>query len=299
MQEIAKPLRLKPECISCMLRSKLEAYPEEVSTEKKLEYMQRVLREISEVQIHHSAPVVVRTIAKIRKEMFGYEEDYTEIKRHFNQLMMGKVSELRERLEVSEDALKLGIQYAMTGNYIDFGAVEHVDENQLQKFLDDAKDIPVNEEEYQALQKDIDHAKSIAFLTDNCGEIVMDKLLIEMIQKRNPEAEITVIVRGKDVLNDATMDDAKQVGLTEMVRVIGNGSDIGGTCLEEISEESRNAIDSADVILAKGQGNFETLQNCGKNIYYIFMCKCEMFAKRFQVPRFYGMLINDKNCAIL
>lgn len=299
MQEIVKPLRLKPECISCMLRSKLEAYPEDVSTEKKLEYMQRVLREISELQYHHSAPVVVRTIAKIRKEMFGYEEDYTEIKRHFNQLMMEKVPALRERLETSEDALKLSIQYAMTGNYIDFGAVEHVDETQLQKFLDDAKDIPVNKEEYQALQRDITHAKNIVLLTDNCGEIVMDKLLIEMIQKCNPEVEITVIVRGKDVLNDATMEDAKQVGLVEMVRVIGNGSDIGGTCLEEISEESRNAIDSADVILSKGQGNFETLQNCGKNIYYIFMCKCEMFAKRFQVPRFYGMLINDKNCAIL
>ena len=133
------------------------------------------------------------------------------------------------------------------------------------------------------------------YLTDNCGEIVMDKLLIEEIQKLNQKAEVTVIVRGLPVLNDVTMEDAIQVGLTEMVNVIGNGSEIAGTYLEDISEEAKNVIDDADVILAKGQGNFETLRMCGKNIYYIFMCKCEMFAKRFQVPRYYGMLINDKN----
>ena len=116
-----------------------------------------------------------------------------------------------------------------------------------------------------------------------------------MIQKQNPNAQITVIVRGKPVLNDVTIEDAIQVGLTDIVNVIGNGSEIAGTYLEDISEEAKNVIDDADVILAKGQGNFETLRMCEKNIYYIFMCKCEMFAKRFQVPKYYGMLISDKN----
>ena len=105
-----------------------------------------------------------------------------------------------------------------------------------------------------------------------------------------------VLVRGEQVLNDATLEDAVQVGLTEMADVRGNGSDIAGTCIEEMSEEARKIIYDSDVILAKGQGNFETMQMCGLNVYYIFMCKCEMFARKFQVPRFTGMLLSDKNC---
>ena len=288
-------IRLNPGCISCLLKSRLEDFPEDTPNEKQIEYMQRVLKAISETPKSEGAPVIVRTINRIQKEMFGYNKDFTHVKSHFNELMLEKAPFVREKLSQSQDSLKLAIQYAMTGNYIDFGAMNNVDEVELQKLLDSSSNNPVDEKEYTALKADLEKAKKVVYLTDNCGEIVMDKLLIEEIQKLNQKAEVTVIVRGLPVLNDATMEDAIQVGLTEMVNVIGNGSEIAGTYLEDISEEAKNVIDDADVILAKGQGNFETLRMCGKNIYYIFMCKCEMFAKRFQVPRYYGMLINDKN----
>lgn len=290
-----EPIRLNPGCISCLIKSRLEDFPENTPREKQILYMQRVLKEISEAPKSVSAPVIVRTINEIQKDMFGYNKDFTHVKSYFNDLMLGKVPAIQEKLEESEDSLKLAIQYAMTGNYIDFGAMDKVDENELQRFLDDAHNNCVNDTEYKALKDDISHAKEIVYLTDNCGEIVMDKVLVQEIQKTNPDAKITVIVRGMPVLNDATMEDAIQVGLTDMVNVIGNGSEIAGTSLEEISEEAKSKMEQADVIFAKGQGNFETLQMCGLNIYYIFMCKCEMFAKRFHVPRFSGMLLNDKN----
>ena len=290
-----EPIRLNPGCISCLIKSRLEDFPEDTPREKQILYMQRVLKEISEAPKCVSAPVIVRTINEIQKDMFGYNKDFTHVKAYFNELMLGKVPAIQQKLEESADSLKLAIQYAMTGNYIDFGAMEKVDENELQRFLDDSHNNFVNATEYEALKNDISNAKEIVYLTDNCGEIVMDKVLVQEIQKANPDANITVIVRGMPVLNDATMEDAVQVGLTEMVNVIGNGSEIAGTSLEEISQEAKNKMAQADVILAKGQGNFETLQMCGLNIYYIFMCKCEMFAKRFQVPRFSGMLLNDKN----
>lgn len=290
-----EPIRLNPGCISCLIKSRLEDFPENTPREKQILYMQRVLKEISEAPKSVSAPVIVRTINEIQKDMFGYNKDFTHVKAYFNDLMLGKVPAIEEKLIVSKDSLKLAIQYAMTGNYIDFGAMDKVDENELQRFLDDAHNNYVNEAEYEALKKDISSAKEIVYLTDNCGEIVMDKVLVQEIQKTNPDANITVIVRGMPVLNDATMEDAVQVGLTDTVNVIGNGSEIAGTSLEEISEEAKSKMEQADVIFAKGQGNFETLQMCGLNIYYIFMCKCEMFAKRFQVPRFSGMLLNDKN----
>jgi uncharacterized protein with ATP-grasp and redox domains len=288
-------IRLNPGCISCLLKSRLEDFPEDTPHEIQIEYMQRVLKAISETPKSEGAPVIVRTINQIQKEMFGYNKDFTHVKSHFNELMLEKAPSVREKLNQSEDSLKLAIQYAMTGNYIDFGAMNNVDEEQLDQLLDQASGNHVDEKEYASLKADIEKARSIVYLTDNCGEIVMDKLLIEEIKTQNPNAQITAIVRGKPVLNDATMEDAIQVGFTEMVNVIGNGSEIAGTYLEEISKEAKDAIDCADVIFAKGQGNFETLRMCGKNIYYIFMCKCEMFAKRFQVPKYYGMLINDKN----
>lgn len=294
MQEVKKPLRLKPECISCLLKSRLDFAPEDTPVEKKIEYMQKVLRAISELELHESAPVVVRTINQIQKEMFGVSEDFTDVKVYFNNLMMSKVPELQKNLNETDDALELAIQYAVTGNYIDFGAMNHVDESILQKYMDDAKNIVVNADEYAMLQNDIEKAQSIVYLTDNCGEVVLDKLLMEEIGKRNPKAKITAVVRGADVLNDATLVDAEQVKLYEVAEVIGNGSDIAGTFIDSISDETKQLLDNADVILAKGQANFETMQECGLNVYYIFMCKCEMFAKRFGVPRFTGMLINDR-----
>ena len=243
-----------------------------------------------------SAPMIMREITKIQRQMFGNEMDYSEIKRHFNQLMLEKEMNVQKEIDASEDELKLAIQFAIIGNFIDFGAMKSVDEQKLEEFVSSARDISVNEEEYISLRKDILDAKKITYLTDNCGEIVMDKLLIRVIQRMNPEADVTVLVRGEQVLNDATMEDAVQVGLAEMTDVRGNGSDIAGTCIEELSEEARTIIYDSDVILAKGQGNFETMQMCGLNVYYIFMCKCEMFARKFQVPRFTGMLLSDKNC---
>lgn len=290
-----EPIRLNPACISCLIKSRLEDFAEDTTREKKIEYMQKVLEAISKAPKTAGAPVIVNTINQIQKELFGFNKSFSHVKEHFNDLMMEKVPGMKEELSKSEDALKLAIQYAMTGNYIDFGALEKVDENELQKFLDAACDNPVDEKEYVNFKEDLKTAEKIVYLTDNCGEIVTDKMLIEEIIKRSPKVRITVIVRGMEVLNDATIEDAAQIGMMDVAEVIGNGSGVAGTDLDVISEEAKKKINSADMIISKGQGNFETLQMCGKNIYYIFMCKCEMFAERFRVPRFYGMLINDKN----
>ena len=289
-------MRLNPECIPCLLGNQLERYPKDIDNSKKIEYMQAILRVIADASDSMSAPMIMREITKIQRQMFGNEMDYSEIKRHFNQLMLEKEMDVQTEIDASEDELKLAIQFAIIGNFIDFGAMKSVNEQKLEEFLHSAREISVNEEEYISLRKDILDAKKITYLTDNCGEIVMDKLLIRVIQKMNPDANLTVLVRGEQVLNDATLEDAVQVGLTEMADVRGNGSDIAGTCIEELSEEARKIIYDSDVILAKGQGNFETMQMCGLNVYYIFMCKCEMFARKFQVPRFTGMLLSDKNC---
>lgn len=288
--------RLHHECLSCMTKIHLDKYPKEMPDDKKVEYMQRVLKVLAEAPERYGAPVIVRTIQKIQDEMFGIKQDYAEIKKHYNEVMMGHEEQVINKLARSTDPIKTGIQYAMIGNYIDFGARINVNEEQLTELLNDYDRFVINEKQYNELMEDVSKAHKLVYLTDNCGEIVMDKLLIREIQKKYPKLKVTVLVRGAQVINDATMEDAKQVGLTEMAEVIPNGSDIAGTWLEEISEEAKAVMEEADVIISKGQGNFETLRKCGKNIYYIFLCKCDLFANTFQVPKLTGMLINEKYC---
>lgn len=287
------PVRLKPECISCLVDKQLKAYPDNITEKQKIEYMQKVLKIVAEATPDMSAPVIVGKTYDLQKEMFGMEQDFTETKKYFNDQMLQRYDSFCQAIDTSNEPLKLAIQYAMIGNYIDFGAMKEVDAKQLYELLSQAESIGLNPTEFENLKNEIINKKNLVYLTDNCGEIVFDKLLIETIQKINPELNITVIVRGYKVLNDATMEDAIQVGLDQITTVTGNGSNIAGTCLDEISKDAKNLIEQADFIISKGQGNFETLQECGLNIYYLFLCKCMMFANRFKVPRFTGMLLND------
>ena len=128
----------------------------------------------------------------------------------------------------------------------------------------------------------MENARTLVYLTDNCGEIVLDKLFIKQIKETFPGLNITAMVRGGDVINDATLVDAKEVGLTEIVPCMGNGNAAPGTIVGRLSEEARETLFHADVIISKGQGNFESLYGEKLNPYYLFLCKCELFVYRFQ-----------------
>ena len=286
--------RLRSECMKCILDKNLEKYPENTSEKEKVTYYQKLLKILAEAKMNTSAPVIVRDITVLQEEMFGMKDEYSEVKYHFNNVMLSYEDGIRAKIMQQEDPLKLAIAYAMVGNYIDFGAMQHVDEKALAQMLDNAVNIELDKEQYDRLKEDLKTGKKLVYLTDNCGEIVMDKLLMETIKKLYPQMDITVLVRGGAVLNDATMTDACQVGLPQIVTVMGNGTQIAGTCLEEISEEAKAVFDAADLVISKGQGNFESLRKCGENIYYMFLCKCEMFARIFDVPEFTGILVNDQ-----
>ena len=289
-----KENRLQPECIRCLVERQLYAYPADAAPDRQLDYMQRLLGLIAGARRDVGVPVLSREIKQLKEELFGTAEDYTQIKRHFNALMLARENELQSRIDAAADPLMEGLKCAFTGNYIDFGAAMHkVDEQQLDELLASPPPFEADEQTIAHLRAELLSAKRIVYLTDNCGEIVMDKLLMRVIRRINPEAELVVIVRGDDVLNDATREDAQQVGLDTVARVMDNGSDVAGTWLEEISPEASHTLETADVILAKGQANFETMRGCGMNVYYLFMCKCSMFASRFNVPRFTGILTHD------
>ena len=287
-------IRLHSECIRCLTGKYLKSVPEHLTEAQKVEYLQIILSVMGGANPEYAAPVAMKDIEEILFQRFGIRQDFSEIKRFFNALMTERENDFMRRIEASPDPLRRGVQLAMTGNYIDFGAVENVNAESLTHLIEDSERQPVDENRLAALKNDLSRAKKLVYLTDNCGEIIFDKCLMRTISNLYPNISVTAIVRGGDVSNDATMEDAQQVRLHEAAKVMHNGTNVAGTWLEGISEEARREIDSADVIISKGQANFETLRKCGLNVYYIFLCKCDMFARNFGVKRLTGMLVHDR-----
>ena len=282
---------MNTKCRDCMLDKHMNRYPEGAPEELVKEYQDTLIRLTDQPGAVPTGPEVFYEVKALRRRLFGEGEmDYTQIKRHFNALMLEMEPELERRVEASEDPLRSAVQYAMMGNFIDFAALDKVEESKLMELIDRAPDITMDEACLEKLRETASEAKTLVHITDNCGEIVMDKILLRQILRMNPSVKITVIVRGAPVANDATLEDAEQVGLTEIGRCMGNGTATDGTILRLLSREAREAIAHADLVIAKGQANYETLYGCGYNIFFIFMCKCMLFMDRFKVPQFTGIL---------
>lgn len=281
-------------CTQCLLKKHLTNYPDTATEEERLTYIRRLFSILTDIAPGESSPVVVNRILTLQKEMFDQFVDYTDIKKHFNQLMLEQEDWIYADISSAPDPIRRAVQYVMKGNYIDFGVLSDVNSEKLMELLSQAKDQTIDEQIFEELMQDLTSAKNMVLLTDNCGEIVLDKLLVRTIMSQFPDLQIHVIVRGGHALNDATMEDACQVGLPDLVKVIGNGTCLQGTYLPDISKEARDLLEQADVILSKGQGNFESLQYCGLNIYYLFLCKCDLFTKRFHTHLYNGILTNDR-----
>ena len=281
-------------CKVCQIKRNIDKYPLNATEEEIKEYQHKV-KEIVENSDGLSTPQVAEKMDDLRRKIFGNVIDYTEIKQHYNQLMLDYFPYMKNKVDTSENHLKTAIQYAMVGNYIDFGALENVNEGELKVQLDEAVNITIDSKLLDVFKNDLVNAKRLVYFTDNCGEIVTDKLFISTLRDINPDLYISVIVRGKPVLNDATLEDAKYIHMENVAqKVIGNGTGMPGNVIGAISQEAMEEIKNADLLISKGQGNYEGLSGCGLNIYYFFLCKCEMFMRRFGVEQFTGIMTREE-----
>ena len=188
---------------------------------------------------------------------------------------------IREKVEGADDPVFAGLQFSILGNYLDFAALQgQVSFEKLDAMLDTAFDLELDREAYASFCKDLETGKKLLYLTDNAGEIGFDRIFAEEIAKKYPNLEITFCVRGDIIINDATRADAEAVGIP--FPVIDNGNRVPGTQIDLLSQEALDALNTADIILAKGMANCETMFGCGYNVYYAFLVKCQRFADRFQ-----------------
>ena len=286
-------MKVSAECMHCLVKRQANNIKKYSDEEKRAEYLGKVLGIIANNAAEEPAPVLLSHIGRLHEEYFGKPFSFDELKKGYNAMMLEKENEIRGKIGKAQDPLALALRFAQIGNFIDFGAMDSVDDGKLMEFLEQAETLPLSEDTYAKFTENLKTAKKLVYMTDNCGEVVLDKLLLETIAGIAPHVEKTIIVRGEPVLNDATMEDALQVGIEACGKVIPNGTNIAGTYIPWLSAEAKQAMEEADLLISKGQGNFESLHGCGLNIYYLFLCKCQWFMERFGLPQYSGVFINE------
>ena len=282
-------------CLSCILSKQDKLTRNLENDEKKAAYFHEVLGVLYQYGQQESAPQLAARVDEIYIRYFGAQMNYKEIKHTYNQLMLRQEEMLEGRIREASDPIRACIQYVCAGNYIDFSAVTDVNEKMLSELLKKAGEESVPDQEYDGFLSDLAEAGELVYLTDNCGEIVLDKIFIKILQERYPNLHITVMVRDQDVLNDATMEDAAEVGLTKITDCMGSGCKTAGTVPDEMSDTARERLLTADMVISKGQGNFEGLYGNGINPYYFFLCKCELFVRRFGLEQYASVFAKENH----
>ena len=206
--------------------------------------------------------------------------------------MLERMDTIRDMVRSAPDPLLAGLQFAILGNYLDFAALrDQVSFDKLDDMLRQALEMELDPQMVESLRSDLAKRKTLLYITDNAGEIGFDRVFAEEIARIYPQLEITFCVRGAVTNNDATREDAAAVGIP--FRIIDNGNRVAGTQLDQLSDEARTALETSDIILAKGMANTETMYGCGHNVYYAFLIKCQRFVDRFGKPMFTAMLVKE------
>ena len=269
-------MRIFLDCIPCFVRQALDSARLVTDDEQIHEQVVRaVLRLASDLDMSQSPPAIGQQIHRVIRTLVGNDDPYQKQKQYFNRMALQMCQALNERLTRTEDPFEDAVRLAIAGNIIDLGVKTSLAESDIARITDESLAAEFEGRQVDEFKEAVNQADHILYLTDNAGEIVFDRLLIEQL----PVAKVTVGVRGKPVINDATLEDAEFVGLTDCVEVIDNGSDAPGTILETCSQSFRDRFEAADLIIAKGQGNYETLSDVKQNIFFILMAKCPVIAR--------------------
>ncbi|WP_461832614.1 damage-control phosphatase ARMT1 family protein [Aquifex sp.] len=264
-------MRAYPECIPCLINQGLNAVKKlNLPKEKSMEIAQKSLKFLSSFDRFDRSPAYYAYfIQQIVKEITGEDDPFREYKKLANKKAEEIYPELLKEIEKSEDELYLALKVSAVGNAIDFAIKGDFDlQKELNKLL--LKDFLVND--YEVFRKKLENAKSVFVIGDNAGEIVLDKLLVSVLKKLGKE--VVYGVRGKPILNDATYEDALEVSMTKLCRVVDNGNDKVGTWLEDCKKEFVDIFYSSDIVISKGQANFETLSDADRDIFFLLVAKC-------------------------
>lgn len=278
------------DCIPCLVRQAEEAIALAAgNTHRREQLMRTLLHDIAGADWGGSPPEMAQRIHRIIRQELGCNP-YASIKTLMNRTAEHLLPGLKAAMALQPDTREAAVRLAIGGNLLDVGAKTRIAAGDLPAHLESIWTQPLRGDT-AALFRAADEAHCILYLADNAGEIFLDRVLIEAL----PAEKITVFVRGSPVLNDATMEDAEAAGLPDIAPVFDNGSDVPGTVVNDCSPEFRTWYDLADLVIAKGQGNFETLSDTTKHTFFLFTVKCPVVARHIGEP--IGSLVIRENGA--
>ncbi len=281
-------MKMHDECIPCLVSQVIKTAHLTEAQDRETLYKQ-VFAYMATLDFNKTNPEVAGDTYAMLKKHIGNDDPYKEVRDYFNDLIMQLLPSIRAKIETADDPFKAALQYASAANIIDFSPAqsgELVTPETVTELLDQATTLPFVIDHTKQLRADLSHAKTLLYLGDNCGEICLDKLLIELIKQQNPELQIYFGVRGAPVVNDSTEEDAYKVGMNEYATIISNGDISQGTVIEHTSPAFQKIYYNADLVIAKGQANYETLSDrLDQNIYFMLITKCQVIANDIGVPQ--------------
>lgn len=271
-------MRTFPECYSCVLQQFLsEMDLLELDLDTKTQLVKKALILLGEADLSATAPGLSGTLHAMLRENIGDVDAYAESKRNSHQIAMEYLEDLRREIANGQDPFEVGIKVAATGNLVD---VQYAREYHLWDEVEKSINQALTGGGLDAFRKKLSEAPYLLYLADNVGETVFDKALIEIL-----DLPVYYAVKGGPILNDAALEDARDAGIDRIADIVETGSRSPGTILEECSPEFRKLFNEAPLILTKGQGNYETLDNLGDKIFFLLILKCPLIAREIGFPR--------------
>jgi len=268
------------DCLPCFIRQTLEAAriasPDPAVHEQ---IARELLGWASRMDFNQPPPALAQRVHRRLRELTGLADPYRPVKDRQNAMALRLMPEVRKEIASSQDPLLMAVRLAIAGNIIDSGVNGNINEADIRLAIRRVFACPF-QGDIEQFRRAVSGARRILYLADNAGEIIFDRLLLELL----PRNRTLLAVRGAPAINDATLADAHAAGLSELVEIIDNGSDAPGTILADCSAEFRRQFNDADLIVAKGQGNFETLNEVDHNIFFLFQVKCEPVSRHTGLP---------------
>ncbi len=266
------------DCIPCFFEQALRAGRIATDDEQVLKHLLDELgRTLSHISLESTPPETGRLIYRMVREITGNHDPFRQLKHESTQQALALYPSLKKTIEKSNDKLLTAIRIAIAGNVIDFGATATFD---IDAAIEDALENDFAFCDYNAFTHHLETSSSILYIGDNAGETVFDRLLIEQMNK-----PVTYVVREMPVINDATAEDAIQAGIDKIATIVSSGTDAPGTILSTCTPEFREMLNSAEFVIAKGQGNYEGLSNEAHSIFFLLKAKCQIIADDLGVAK--------------
>jgi len=273
------------DCIPCFLHQSLEAARIATTDEQKHEeVMKKVMNHLQTIDYTRSPPEISQKVHHIIRSVTANIDPYKQVKQKANEQAKKQYPTLKNMVKQSKDPLLMAVKMAIIGNVIDYGTMNRIN---VKDMIENIAHKPFIDSDYEDFKQRVSEAKSIVFLADNTGEIFFDRLLLEKLQKK--DCKITYVVKQYPIINDATKEDALYAGIDAYADIIAGDKDAAysapGLVPLNISKELKTLLEDADVVISKGQGNYESLSDFDREIFFLLMVKCPLVAHNIGIEK--------------